>query len=129
MKRVRRVDEQWLQTCRPTKRQEWGVRQHPGLRVRVGPREASFYYYSTEFDSRGKAKRVGYNLGRWPEMTLEKAAEAMKRLRDAGPGGRGQSGGPFGAFSKTWRRRSSPASGRASRSLRPSAPTLWRPGR
>jgi hypothetical protein len=44
--------------------------------VRVGPREASFYYYSTQFDSRGKPKRVGYNRGRWPETTLERAAEA-----------------------------------------------------
>jgi hypothetical protein len=76
MKRVRRIDAEWLATCRPAARQEWGVRQHPGLRVRVGPREASFYYHSTQFDSRGKPKRVGYNLGRWPETTLERAAEA-----------------------------------------------------
>jgi hypothetical protein len=88
MKRVRRIDAEWLATCRPAARQEWGDRQHPGLRVRVGPREASFYYYSTQFDSRGKPKRVGYNLGRWPETTLEGAAEAMNRLRDAGPSGR-----------------------------------------
>jgi len=88
MKRVRRIDEQWLATCRPAHRQEWGVRQHPGLRVRVGPREASFYYYSTEFDSRGRRKRKGYNLGRWPEVSLEAAAEEMRRLREAGPKGR-----------------------------------------
>ena len=88
VKRVKRIDEEWLGTCRPAKRQEWGVRQHPGLRVRVGPREASFYYYSTEFDSRGKPKRKGYNLGTFPELSLEVAAEQMRRLRKAGPAGR-----------------------------------------
>jgi len=64
--KVRRMDDRWLGTCRPREREEWGVRQHPGLRVRVGPREASFYYYSTAYDSTGKAKRKAYRLGRWP---------------------------------------------------------------
>jgi integrase len=87
-KRVRRVDDAWLETCRPAKRQEWGVRQHLGLRVRVGPTSASFYYYGTEHDSRGVAKRVSYCLGSWPDTSLAKAADAMRKLRDAGPTGR-----------------------------------------
>jgi integrase len=87
-KRIITVTEKWLQTKRPKKRQEWAVRQHPGLRVRVGPSRASFYHYAIVHDSRGKAKTVGYHLGTHPEMTLEQAAAEMAKLKGAGPGGR-----------------------------------------
>ena len=51
---VRRVT--WLSAYPPAERREWADSGHPGLGVRIGPREVAFYYDSHPMTRAGRPK-------------------------------------------------------------------------